>query len=131
MAEVVGWPEGQIYVWTGTATASALVGYAENLSLTFQRGFINRETLSGGYYDYTTGRRADVNCGAVWSYDGTLRYMYDSATAVHMKLIHSSLGNSAGYLFYSGRMDTLAAQGAEGNVLKFNIQAHFNVWSAF
>jgi len=54
MAEVWAWPEASVYLYTGTATASALVAYAQNTRVSLVRGWDNYRTLTGLYQDALT-----------------------------------------------------------------------------
>jgi hypothetical protein len=130
-SEAFAWPEGQLVVWTGIGAASAVVAYAQNNSLNIQYGWVNREQMSGGYYDVLTGQRADLNVGAVMCYDGTIRRLFEAKTAVHMKFINSSVNGSAGYSLYSGRIDSLNFNGSEANPYTFTLAAHFNSFTGF
>ncbi len=60
MAETFAWPEGTVYLWTGTATASAIVAYAERVYGTLVYGVDNFRTLDGTYHNLWTGQRADI-----------------------------------------------------------------------
>jgi hypothetical protein len=132
MAEAYTWPEGSVSLWTGSATASAVVAYAQNTDLMLARGWENRRTLSGNYYDIPVGYRADINIGAVFTSDGTLQRMFDSATAVHMKFQHTNAPNgSAGLMLYSGRIDALAYRGSENAPYTYTLTYHANQWSAY
>jgi hypothetical protein len=57
--------------------------------------------------------------------------MAESATAIHFKFIHSGVNGTAGMFLYSGRVDNLSIQGAEGQIYTYSMRAHFNNWSAF
>lgn len=129
--EAFSWMEGQIAVFTGNLATSAVVAFAQNTRLSLAIGFVNNETLGGGYYDVRTGQRADVSIGAVWCFDGTLARIFDSGTAVHMKIINSSVNGSAGYMLYSGRIDSLPYDGSENAPFKYTLTYHANVWSGF
>jgi hypothetical protein len=132
MAEAYSWPEGSIAFWTGSATASAVVGYAQNSDLALARGWENRRTLSGNYYDLATGQRVDLNVGAVYTSDATLARMFDSATAVHVRVTHyNPVNGTAGFLLYSGRIDALRFAGTEGTPYTYQLTYHANQWSAY
>lgn len=130
-SEAISWPEGQLVIWTGIGAASAVVAYAQSNSLNLVYGWVNREQMSGGYYDVLTGQRADLSVGAVMCYDNTLRRIADAQTAVHMKFIGSSIVGTAGYSLYSGRIDSLNFNGTEAAPYTFTLAAHFNVWTGF
>lgn len=131
MPEAFSWMEGQLYIYTGNMATSAVVAYATDCALNLTHGNVNNQTLGGTYYDYQTGQRADVSFGQVMTWDGTIRRLFDSATAVHMKFINSSINGTAGYMLYSGSIDNLSVNGAEKGVFSHKLAAHFNRWSAF
>lgn len=130
-SEAFVWPEGQLVIWTGIGAASAVVAYAQNNSLNMMYGWVNREQASGGYYDYLTGQRADLSVQAVMTFDGTLRRLAESRTAIHMKFINSGVNGSGGYNLWSGRIDSLNHNGTEAAPFTYTMAAHFNSWSAF
>lgn len=129
-AEAYSFPEGSLHIWTGSATASAQVAYCENVNLALVRGWDNRPTLSG-YTDHLTGQRADLTIGTMFTYNATLAKMFDSATAMHVKVLHNNVNGSAGWVLYSGRMDVFAPNEAQGTVMRYTMSMHFNRWSAF
>jgi hypothetical protein len=132
MAEAFGWPEGQVYIATGTFAASAVVAYCENLGITLHKPTLNRVHADGTYRDHLTGNRADITIGAMWTYDMTIAKIFESATATHMKIINIAGGlGSAGYILYSGRITTFAPNGSNGNPFQYTLNYHANVWSAF
>jgi len=131
--EVYAWPEGTIYLYTGTATASALVAYAQNLRASIGRGWDNYRTLTGLYQDALTGLRADVQIGTFYTTDNvTLTRMFESATAVHMHLKHGSTTiGTAGVFLYSGRLDNIEIAGSDGELFRYAVNYHANAWSAY
>jgi hypothetical protein len=132
MAEVVSWMESQVYISTGSATASAVVAFAQNTQVNLARGWQNDANAAGTYRDHLTGQRADVTIGVMYTYDGTIQRIEGSATAIHMKLLNTAVGQgSAGVLLWSGRIDTLSIVGSEANPYQYTLACHFNSWSAF
>lgn len=131
MAETFSWMEGQVYVWTGSATASAVVAYAQDMQGALVRGWDNRARADGSYSNALTGRRADITIHAMFTYDATLLRINESATAVHVHLKQSNALGSAGYFLYSGRIDRIDFQGSEGNPYVYGLAYHANVWSAY
>lgn len=129
--EAFGWPEGQVYLWTGTATASAVVALAQNTQGVFQRGWETHQSIDGVYGQHLTGQRADVSIGAVYTYDATIKRMVDAATAIHLKLYHSSINGSAGLILYSGVVDAFGLNGSENNPYVYTLQYHCHIWSAY
>lgn len=132
MAEAYSWAEGQIAFWTGSATASAVVAYAQNSDLALARGWINRQSLAGSYADLLSGQRADLTVGAVYTSDPTLVRMVESATAIHVRVNHTNAVNgSAGFLLYSGRVDMLRFAGTQDAPYTYQLTYHANQWSAY
>lgn len=133
MPEVFSWMEGTLTIFTGNATpsTSAVIAYARNTRLPLNRGWDNRAAANGTYYNHLTGQRCDLSIAAVYSVDTTIPKIHESATAVHMKVMQSNAIGSAGYWLYSGRIDSLQYQGDERNPYVWNLNAHFNAWSAF
>lgn len=128
--EAFAFPEGQLYLWTGSATASALVAYARSIQLQLRLGFSNRPTLAG-YYDHLTGQRADLTIETVYSPSLTLQKLFESATAVHAHLSHAHVGGSAGVYLHSGRLADVTINSQENGVLKFSLAYYANRWSAY
>lgn len=132
MGEVIAWPEGSIYLWTGTATASALVGYATDTRASFNYGVSNYRTLDGIYHNLYTGQRCDVSIGMLYTPDlSALQTMVEAQTAIHIHLKHTANGVSAGRLLYSGAVDSLSLNGNEGSIYQVSVNYHANVWSAY
>ena len=132
--EVVAWPEGSIYLYTGSVGAgtSALVAYAADVSLTLTRAWDNYPTLDDIYHDVQTGRRADLTIGALYTVGNSALNAFERAgSAVHVHLKHSGLGFSAGYQIYSGRIDRVALNGRAGDVFRYQITYHANEWSGY
>jgi hypothetical protein len=87
--------------------------------------------MSGVYTDHLTGLRADVSIGAGYTFDKTVISMAEAATAVHMEFRQTTVNGSAGWKFFSGRIDTFAAQGSDGGKFTFTMNYHSNLWSAY
>lgn len=131
--EAFTWNEGSISLWTGAASpsTSAVVGYARNLQGLFAWGYDEHESVDGVYARHLTGMSVDVTIAAVYTYDSTLMRMAQSGTALHMKLNHSSINGSAGYVLYSGHLTTLALAGDETNPNTYTLTYRGNLWSAY
>ena len=131
MAEVYMWGEVGLWAYTGTATSSALVGYAEDVMLTLQWGYDNFQTLTGTWQDTLTGQRADLTVGTFWiPSNSALRHM--TGTAVHLHLRASAgVNGTAGFHLYSGRIDLLTYQGRQNELFRERMAYHCNVWSAY
>lgn len=133
MPEAFSWMEGTLSIFTGNAapSTSAVIAYARDSKLPITRGWDNRAAAGGLYYDHLTGQRCDVSVAAVYTTDTTLAKIHESATAVHMKFMHSHINGSAGYWLYSGRIDRLEYAGSDKGMFTYTMNAHFNAWSAF
>src|SRR3990167_6331515 len=133
MPEPWAWPEGSVFLWTGTATASAVVAYATDIRAYFQYGVMNYRTLDSAYHDRWTGLRVDLYIGALWTpHYSAIRAMADAQTGAHLHLKHvNPAGGSAGHFLYSGAIDGLDFQGREGDLFRMGAQFHANVWSAY
>lgn len=132
MSESFSWPEGTVYIYTGSATASAIIAYAENTQVNLTRGWDNRASLSGLYRDHLTGQMAQVSVGVLTTLDWTVFRMFESATATHFHFRHTGIGSaSAGLFLFSGRLDSMAFQGNNGNLFKFTLSYHCNAWSGY
>lgn len=138
--ESVAWNEALMFLWTGSATASAVVGLAQNVQASFNHGLSNDAALNGHYRDHATGRRADVLIGGYLSYGSMVerfeqaqRLSGQSLVPLHMKLVHSApgLGVSGGRILWSGAIDMLTWLGSEGQPFSYMLQYHANEWSAF
>ena len=130
-AEVYAWPEGEIWLWTGAAAASAAPQFAQSLNFSLAHQWDNRKPASGNYFDVKMGQRAEVTIGGLVSQHFTVPKIFESGTAVHMKLMQSSVNGTAGYILYSGRIDSLQQEASEGGIFRSNLTYHANDWTAF
>jgi len=130
-AEALSWREGVVYIWTGTATASALAAYVQNVNIMPSIGYLNRQTMGGTYTNHETGRYVQFQVGLMASQHWTLFQMFSSGNEVNMHFAHSSVNGSAGIYLYSGRIDTMPLQGQEGAIFQWAINGHANVWSSY
>lgn len=132
MAEAYSWTEGTVHLWTGTTTPGTLVAYAENVNVRIARGWENIRMLGGNYVDRLTGLRVDVSVGLFYTNSSTLTRWFESATAIHAKFNHSAYPNgSAGFLLYSGRLDSIELVGSDSQIFKYTMAYHANAWSAY
>lgn len=132
MPEAYGWSEGTLHVYTGTTAQSGTpIAYVQNVSLPVMRGWQSEPSVSGVYRDHLTGLSIQLNAGILYTFDKTLQRIFESATAVHAKLMHSSVNGTGGYFLMSGRIDSLNYNGANGGVLQYSLAMHANIWSAF
>lgn len=131
MAETLNWGEGQVYIFTGTA--SAIVAYAQDLNATMVYGWDNRQLVAGTYLDIMTGQRVDLSIRQLYAPDATLQRLAASTAQVNVHLKHSASGGggSAGIYLYSGRIDQINLAGSENNPYVFGLNYHANLWSAY
>jgi hypothetical protein len=133
MAEVFSWPEGACYLWTGTATASALVVYQQQTQITMDYGVQNFRTLDSAYHNAWTGQRADIQIGALHTTDHlTLEKFAAARTGVHIHFVRTGVaGVSAGRYFYSGAINAVQERGQAGGFYEYGLTYHANDWSAY
>lgn len=131
MPEAYSWREGQLHIWTGSATASAVVMYATDTQLNVVWGWANRVRADGSYSDHQTGQMATLSVGAAFTYNDVIEKMALSATAIHAHFFERSFEGSAGRVLYSGRIDSFSYIGADGAPYTYRLAAHFNVWSSY
>lgn len=126
------WPEGALYIWTGHHTASGqAVAYCQNINVSKQYGVAWQVSLSGTYKRHTTGQQMDVSVNAAYTHNSVLRTLAEAQTAVHFKFLFTGIHGSAGEFGYSGSIDNLTLQGAEGGAFVYSLRAQSHEWSAF
>lgn len=131
MAEVFSWVEGQVYIWTGNSTVSAVNAYIQNTNCVEQYGWNNRRLVTGTYQDVLTGYRADVQIGAMFTPDATIQKFARATALTHMHFRHSSLAGTAGYFLWSGRIDRIEHIGSEATPYVFNVAFHSNIVTGY
>ena len=130
--EVFAWPDGNVWLYTGTATASALVAYATETTVREFHGAENWANLNGEYRNTVTGRVVQVTIGALYCADVLpLQVMASAETAVHLHIAHNNGLASAGRRLYSGFIDSLEEAGRENDLFRARLTYHANVWSAY
>jgi hypothetical protein len=131
MSEAFSWMEGSAYFYTGTATASAIVAYAQDSNAVLTYGWDNRRLVTGTYINVLTGQRADVTIRAAYTPDRTIQQFAHQTALTNLHLKHLHAGGSAGVLFYSGRIDRIDLVGSESYPYVYGITYHANAWSAY
>ena len=132
MPDPFNFHDGTLHVWTGAATASGSpLAFVQGSRFDPTWGWQSDPALNGVYRDHLTGQRADITLEMVTTFDQTLARIAQSATAVHFKFTHSSLDGSAGYIAYSGHIDSIHYLGTDGAPYTYRLQAHTHTWSAF
>ena len=130
-AEVYAWPEGELLLWTGSATSVAVARVKQSRHQVMWGWQNNGPSLAGTYTDHLTGQRADVMLAGGYTYDAELIRVAEAATAVHMEFRHDGVNGSAGWKFWSGRVGAFSVQGGEGQPFTFSFNYHCNQWSAY
>lgn len=133
MSESFAWPEGAAWLWTGSASASALVAYATETRAALDHGWESYRTLDGNWHTRHTGQRAEVQIGALYCRDNTaLQALFEAQTAVHIHLRHlNALNESAGRILWSGVIDHLEEIGREGDLYRLALRYHCHAWSGY
>lgn len=132
MAEIYAWPEGALYIWSGAANASGTpAAYVNNATLAVQWQWSNDPRLDGSYRDHLQGKRGNLNATLAYTIGMGLVELAHATATVHFKLQHDGVDGSAGFIGYSGRIDSLNLNGSEGGTYGLSIAAHVNEWSAY
>jgi hypothetical protein len=134
MPEVFIWREGQVSLWTGSATpiaASAVLAYAENMQAIMARGYDEHESIDGVYARHLTGQSVDLSIQALYTTDATIVRMVQSATAMHIHMAQSGVNGSAGFNFYSGVVTTFTLAGDRSNPHIYSLSYRGNLFSAY
>ena len=134
MHEPFNFTDGALHIWTGAANASgSAIAYVQGAHFNPTWGWQTDPSLSGTYRDHLTGQHARLIFDSVYTFDSRLAKLAQSATAVHFKWTHSSIDGSAGYIAYSGRIDSLTYQPTADGVpyTLYRLEAYANIWSAF
>lgn len=130
-AENYSFREGVLTVSTGTSNPYT-AAYVRNVRAQVVYGWLDVGPTMGGQYSYhLTGKIATLSMEIGFTPDRTLRKIFESATAVHINVSHNSVGGSAGYLFYSGRLDTVNLPEQEGATIPYSLTYHAHEWSAY
>lgn len=132
MTEVFSWTEGTLYVWSGAATASGTpVAYVTNASISPQWQWSNDARLDGSYRHVLQGRRANISLALGYTVGMNLVVLAQGNASVHFKFDQNGVNGSAGWLAYTGRINTLGLQGAEGGTYALSVAGYCNEWSAY
>lgn len=120
MAEVYAWPEATLYLWSGNATATAMI-FAEDVRLTIDWRWEKRQTFAtaGGIAGRTRFTLAEKNVGLslgqAWASQEVVLFL-QSATAFNAALSGSSLIQTAGYKLCSAVCNQWSLAGAQGGI---------------
>lgn len=132
MSEVFAWPEGALYIWSGSANASgASVAYVNNASIAMQYQWGNEALLDGSYRNHLQGKRGNINVTFAYTMNDAIVTLAEATATVHFKLQHDGVNGSAGFIAYSGKIDSLNVQGSENGTYAVSMAAHCNLWSAY
>lgn len=131
-AEAFAFKEGSLYLWTGSHTASGSpIAYVDSVGFSPNWQWQSDPSLSGTYRDHLMGIQSRLSMNVVYTLDQRVMQIAQMATAVHLKLLSNNSQGSAGYLVHSAHIDGLYLQGSEGGVLKYSLDVHAHIWSAF
>ena len=128
--EVYAWPEGIISLYTGDGAASAVLAYAKSHELALTRGYFVTQSIGGVYRRHETGKVATLTVQTMFA-SQTAVAIFESATAVHLKLNHVNALGSAGYFLWSGSLNSIKPAGSESQPFTLSMQYECNAWSAF
>ena len=157
MPEVFAFPEGKLYLWyaysgywsayltasgTGSASASAIaqsgslasgtaLAFAQDATLTFAYGWIERYHDDGTYRRSLSGQRADLNIGHMLSDQATYNLAQSkSAMNATFEGYISGTQQTARWTLYSGVIDNISINQAEGALFNSKLSYHAYEWSA-
>lgn len=130
-AENYAWPEGELLLWTGSASTITVARVQQSRHQVLW-GWMNAgPSMSGVYTTHLTGKRADVSLSVGYTYDAELVRVAQAATATHLEFRYSSINGSAGWKFHSGQIAAFTVQGGEGQPFIFSLNYFSNEWSAY
>lgn len=132
MSEVYVWPEGQVWLWTGSHTASgAPLAYATECSVQAAYPFQSEASLAGTYRPHRAGQRAEVTLGTLYAHDARVKTLFQATAATHCKVMQSGVAGSGGWLATSGRIVSLSEQGSEGRPFTYRVQYVAHEWTGW
>ena len=130
MSDAFTWPESRVWMWTGSATASALVGLATDLRCDLRHGVESFQTLDGAYHQRITGQQADLTISALYTPSGAPLDAL-AHTAVHLRAqAVDVLSGSASITLWSGTLHHVALAGQQGELLRWSLAARAHSWSS-
>lgn len=133
--ETYSFAEGKLYLYasaSGTTSGSG-VGFATNAEMGFSYGWMNYRNFDGNYHNLITGKYATLSIENLLA-DTVLFNLANASAAVNAKFESLTTGvaaKSANWVLYSGVIDSLRVNQSMGDLHKFSISLHANVWSAF
>lgn len=133
--ETFAFPEGKLYLYasaSGTTSGSG-VGFAQNAEMGFSFGWVNYRNFDGNYHNLLTGKYATLSIETLLA-DQVLFTLANASAAVNAKFEGLTTGvaaKSANWVLYSGVIDNVRVNQSIGDLHKFSISLHANVWSAF
>lgn len=132
MPEVYGWPEGSLWVWTGSHTASGNpVAFVSDSNVRPTYQWQSDPTVSGSYRIHLGGVRFDANFNALFAHDTRLKILYAGTANTHIKFQQSGIHGTAGWIAYSGRINQLSEAGGEGRLYTYSLGYFSHIWSAY
>lgn len=133
MNEVFAFADGELYLYTGSHTASGnAIAYVNSVNGTLNRQWQSDASVDGTYHDHITDRRADFNASLGWVQGETLTTLFEAETALHVKILSHNPGlGSAGLFLYSAHVTTLNFGGGQAGVMGQTMNGYSHTWSAF
>ncbi len=132
MAEIFTFNEGRILVWTGTATASALLAFVENANAYGMYGWSPRQSLDGVYDNHLTGKAINGTVSYLYGANGTFQKMVESATAIHLQFDQVNVPNgSAGLLVWSAVVESFGLVASRMNPYTYSFNFRGHNWSGY
>jgi len=135
MSEVLSFYEGSAYLYTGNASALALFVRNVQVNATVRRHEYRPPHSTTWTYIDMQDTPAQVTIGQAWhsgvwpklAYAGT-----GGSLVLHLKHVPDGSINSGGIWLYTGTLQALRFNGADGNAEQtISLQGEFKAWSAY
>jgi hypothetical protein len=135
--ETFSFAEGRLYLYASASgnTSGSGIGFAENASLKFAYGWVERVGANNRLVRVLTGQRADLAIGTLLA-DLALFRLANATAAVNAKFeglvsAGAALQKSAVWVLYSGVVDEAGITQGQGQLFRGNYSMHAHEWSAF
>lgn len=122
--------DGELYAWTGDTPSLNPVAFVTDIQATPVREWRNIQLLNGDYRNVLAGERVDAAFSVEYSLSAFWDF-FEATGQVHLHIAHLREGASAGLYMYSGVIDSMPIQGADGGANRQSVQYHANEWSAY
>lgn len=132
MSEVYTFSEGRLYLWTGSHTASGMsVAWCENVNVSIDNTWGYQRSIGTARYEWLQDSRATISIGRAYSNDNRV-WALVTAENVHMKIEHENQpAGSAGFIFYSGRIDNAGMQANNNAIVRESVGGHAYQWTGW